>query len=247
MKIIRLLLTGCINPNSSDVLAVKCPEERLKQYVDAITWYLVHTKLEITFCENSGTDITKNFDSIARNRLEILTYKSDLIIPDRGKGYKEMEILTYAFNHSKYISHADLIIKGTGRLILLNINPVVHFLSTLNENFISSWMSIKYKTSDSRFFFCSSDYLKYFLSFKEKVSIHCNFEDNLALSIELRDRSKFNFIFPNLWYNIKGISGGYGVKYDSSRFKYYTVLCLKNQIYRIMFRLGYWPKRKKIY
>lgn len=244
MMSVQLLLTGCINPNSSDALAIKKASTRRRQYLDAIQWYLDNTDYGITFCENSGTQISLSELNVKdNNRLEILTYTSFPTIPERGKGYKEMEIIEYAFQNSSYLSKADIIIKGTGRLKLINIVSVVNFLIKKDaKHFICSWMSIKKQHSDSRFFFCSPDYLKYFISYKENISLHKNFEDNLALSIANSGRGLFKFIYPNVWYNISGIGGGYGSVYDVSNSQYRR-LNLKNICYRLLFKLGYWPTK----
>ena len=158
-----------------------------------------------------------------------------------------MEIIEHAFLHSVHLSKADIIIKGTGRLKLLNVASIVNYLIKKKaKHFICSWMSIKIQTSDSRFFFCSQDYLKYFISYKENISLHKNFEDNLALSITNRDRSLFKFISPNVWYNIEGIGGGFGSVYNMSKNRY-RILCLKNIVYRFMFKIGYWPTKVSKY
>ena len=55
---VQLLLTACINPNSSEALAIKDASTRKKQYLEALQWYLDNTDYGITFCENSGTHIS---------------------------------------------------------------------------------------------------------------------------------------------------------------------------------------------
>ncbi len=250
MKNIVILLTGCICPNTTEGLVVNNADTRKQQYLDAIHWYLNNTPYHIVFCENSGTVISLSELGMRGHdgaRLEILTYTSQPTIPERGKGYKEMEIIEYAFQHSAYLSKADIIIKGTGRLKLLNIVSVVKFLENKHlEHFICSWMSIKKQHSDSRFFFCSPDYLKYFITFKEKISLHKNFEDNLALSIAERDKTRYKYIYPNVWYNISGIGGGFGSVYNITSSKY-RKLNIKNLVYRLLFCLGYWPTKVDIY
>lgn len=92
---IQLLLTACIKPNSTDALAIRDAFTRKGQYLEAIQWYLDNTNFGITFCENSGTAISlSELDMRGHDeaRLEILTYTSQPTIPERGKGYKEMEI-----------------------------------------------------------------------------------------------------------------------------------------------------------
>ena len=58
-----LLLTGCVKPNvTNDVLTVTNVETRARQYVEAIRWYLENTPFRIVFCENSGTDLSSEFN-----------------------------------------------------------------------------------------------------------------------------------------------------------------------------------------
>ena len=95
-------------------LVVNNADTRKQQYLDAIHWYLNNTPYHIVFCENSGTVISLSELAMRGHdgaRLEILTYTSQPTIPERGKGYKEMEIIEYAFLHSAYLSKADIIIK----------------------------------------------------------------------------------------------------------------------------------------
>ena len=47
-----LLLTGCINPAGMSYTTLINPEERKKQYVDAIHFYLSKTNYPIVFSEN---------------------------------------------------------------------------------------------------------------------------------------------------------------------------------------------------
>jgi len=244
--IINILLTGCIVPNTDDVLAVKDINIRKNQYIEAIQWYIDNTPYHITFCENSDNDISSNFNKYT-DRVEFLTYKSNPVFPDLGKGYKEMEILEFAYKNSKFLKVCDVIVKGTGRLILKNIVQIINSLKVeKHKDFISSWLSLKIRTTDRRFFMCSPSFLEYFLTYKKYINKHSNFEDNLACSIYQRDTKKYKFIYPSLWYNIDGIGGGYGTIYNITKCEYRR-LCLKNTIYRICFHLGYIPQKSLKY
>lgn len=97
-----MLLTGCVTPNVTDKLNYAAqPEERKRQYVDAIRWYLDHTPYKLVFAENSGCDLSPLFEDY-KDRTEFLTYK-DTTISNRSKGYKEMEILEYVRDTSRFI------------------------------------------------------------------------------------------------------------------------------------------------
>lgn len=125
-KNIVLLLTACVKPNCAESLSISNIEVRKKMYVDALNWYLNNTDLRIVFCENSGTDISKEIDN-SLGRVEFLSYLSEKSNDmNCTRGYREMQIIEYAFTNSKYLHDALFCIKGTGRLILRNIN----FIST---------------------------------------------------------------------------------------------------------------------
>lgn len=231
-------MTAAIVPNTENC-GVFGIEERRNHYIHALKWYLENTTYVIVFCENSGTDLSKLFISNGGGRIEFLTYKSMPIYPDRSKGYKEMEILEYAVRNSKYLPQADIIVKCTGRLVLLNINKIVHYLQKRNKkSFISSWMSYSALISDSRFFFCSFDFLKYFIKYKEMIDKYHIFEMNLAWAIRDKDRHT-SFIYPNDNPHVHG-TGSVGTVYDKQyepTVKSRLVLLVK----RILFDFGFMP------
>ena len=66
---IVILMTGTIKPNSLATLAIKDPEIRMKQYIEAITFYLSYTDLNIVFTENSGVSLENEFSNY-NNRIE---------------------------------------------------------------------------------------------------------------------------------------------------------------------------------
>ena len=73
-----LLLTGCINPNGMAFTALSNLEERKRQYINAIRYYLSNTNFQIVFCENSGTDISPLFQrGIDSGRMEYLTFNGN--------------------------------------------------------------------------------------------------------------------------------------------------------------------------
>lgn len=126
-----ILMTACVVPNTDDPLVVGKTSTRKSQYVTALDYYIKNTNFDIVFCENSGTDIRDGMPKYDIDRLEYLTYKSMPAIPDRGKGYKEIEIIEYAFKHSKKLNESDVVVKATGRLILRNISPIANFYGTI--------------------------------------------------------------------------------------------------------------------
>ena len=56
-----MLLTGTINPNSTDTLVLTDPDLRRAHYMDAIHFYLKNTHYPIVFVENSGESLKESF------------------------------------------------------------------------------------------------------------------------------------------------------------------------------------------
>ena len=242
---IVILLTGCIVPNTDDVLAIKDIQTRKKQYIDAINWYLTNTPYKVVFGENSGTDISNEISKDYLDRVEFITFESKPILPDRGKGYKEMEIIEACINESTFIENAQVVVKGTGRLILKNIMSLTRLMPRRNDYFIYSWMSTKKVMCDSRFFFCSPKFLREFVAeYKEKVHKRSNFEENLALCIA--SRNNVLYYFPVISCDIDGLGGGFGVRYNKTRFQYFksSLICM---LKHVLFSFGYWPKEFQHY
>lgn len=132
-----LLLTGCVNPKGMSYTALQDVEERKKQYLNAISWYLENTSLDIVFVENTCYDLSESISKINHShRLEYLTFDGNNFDKTLGKGYGEALILKYAFQNSKKIKTADSIIKVTGRLIVLNIKKLISCCKNQNTLYI---------------------------------------------------------------------------------------------------------------
>lgn len=120
-----LFLTACINPNGMTQTRLQDADERLRQYVTALQWYLFHTNLQIVFVENTGYDISDQFKQyIDAGRLEVLTFNGNSYNKSLGKGYGEALIIMHGLENSRWLKNADHIIKITGRLICKNINRI---------------------------------------------------------------------------------------------------------------------------
>lgn len=211
-----LLLTGCIKPNGMTMTALLNQEEREKQYVNAINFYLSNTTYPIVFTDNSGIDISYRFvDAIESGRMEYLTFRGNLD-KTRGKGYGECEIIEYALNNSRIIlSHSDnRIAKITGRLIVKNITNIVRFHTLLLPQkaticAINSDLSFP----DTRFIIASKDLFRTFLKTKESINDSKGhyFEHAFCDTIkEDKDHSFFPFL---LMPQIEGVSGSTGATY----------------------------------
>lgn len=211
-----LLLTGCIDPDGMTYTALSSPEERQRQYVEAIRFYLARTHYPVVFAENSGTDISYLFSpEIKSGRMECLTFNGNRA-KDRGKGYGECEILAYALRHSRIIqdSSRQRITKITGRLKVMNIASVARWHSLLTTRMttlfaINSNMSFP----DSRLIIASKEFYQAFLTAKDSINDSQGYYFEHALIDTLIRERRFSwspfFIMPQ----IQGMSGSTGQQY----------------------------------
>lgn len=214
-----ILMTATIEPNSFTTLALKDPDVRREQYIDALKFYLAKTNLNIVFTENSGCSIEKQFEDYKdKNRIEFLIYKSEPTIPDKGKGAKELEIINYAVNNSKFISDCDAIVKVTGRLKVLNI--VQLYLSFLNQKNMHRkiFSSNIYKISkmDARCFFFTIDFWSYFHVIGQSIDLKYSIEMAMWDSIFLYQINGGLYKQLESPLRIQGVNAGFGTSYEDS-------------------------------
>ncbi len=211
-----LLLTGCIDPDGMTYTALSSPEERQRQYVEAIRFYLARTHYPVVFAENSGTDISHLFSSeIKSGRLEFLTFHGNHA-KDRGKGYGECEILEHALQHSHIIQHSprQRIAKITGRLKVRNINAVSRWHTLLTTR-MTTLFSINSDMSfpDSRLMIAPKEFYQAFLTAKDSIDDSRGYYFEHALIDTLIRERRFSwspfFIMPQ----IQGMSGSTGQQY----------------------------------
>jgi len=213
-----ILLTGCINPNGMSFTQLTDVNERQKQYVDAIHYYIKETDCKIIFCENSNTNINYLFNNY-NERLEILTFRGNKD-KQRGKGYGEAEIIKYAFQKSKWLKDNKIVIKITGRLIVKNIKQIIKSIQPEKE-FITCLFHSDLKFADSRIVCASSSFYKEFYTKRYLINDSCGvYFEHILCSTVLE--SPLPFIpFPEEPL-ITGISGSTGKSYhiQSSNFKH---------------------------
>jgi len=229
-----ILLTGCINPNGMPFTQLTDISDRQKQYVDAIHFYINNTNCKIVFCENSNTDISTLFKN-EQDRLEILTFAGNQE-KQRGKGYGETEIIEYALHHSSFIQDDSIIIKITGRLIIINICPILKSLK-YKHNFVTCLFHSNLRFADSRIICGTTTFYKEFL--KNKGCINDSegifFEHILASTVL---ESSVCFIPFSEEPLIRGISGTTGELYQEVK---------TNKKKAILYKGYSWMQLKKIY
>lgn len=197
-----ILLTACINPNGMGNTLLADSEERKKQYYSALDYYLVKTNYKIVFVENTGVDISVDYDIyIKTKRLEVLFFQGNEYDKNRGKGYGEALIIDYALRNSLFINMNSLIIKISGRYIIKNINEIVSHAKV--KNTVYSLLLPHKKFSYSFFFISPYCFLKnFFLPYSENIddSKQRIFEKVLFLSIIdwCKKRNKYSSFYQML-------------------------------------------------
>lgn len=213
-----ILLTGTITPNTFKTLALQDPEVRKKQYLETIEFYLFETNLKIVFTENSGQSLQDYFKDYS-SRLEFLTYRSPILTPDKGKGFKELEIIDYSMRNSKFINNSKSIIKITGRLKILNINKLVKSYKYANKKKLNliSFNVYKRRKMDARCFIFSKNFWNILVTYWDNVNINYSIEmalwDSTREYIAIKNN---NFTFLNSPSRVVGINAGFGNAYDYS-------------------------------
>lgn len=221
MKINKvILLTACINPNGMSFTKLQDKEERKKQYLEALDFYLSSTKLRIVFCDNSGEDLSGLRCQVNNPRAEMLSFQGNDYDKNLGKGYGEFGILQYAFQHSAFIKEATTVIKITGRLVVNNIVETIKLHEKLfghPKRFVYVGELDGVSTFDSRCIVADKDfYLSHFLTMNNTVNDSAGyyFEHLLydAISSLPENYIVSNFALP---LRFSGISGSTGNLYEN--------------------------------
>lgn len=160
-----ILLTACIAPLGMSKTVLQDKNVRLVQYKQALDYYLKKTENKIVFVENTGFDISQEYQEYVKvGRLEVMTFKGNSYDKRLGKGYGEALIIDYGLKNSRFIKEAKDIIKITGRLIIRNINQLLHHSRAGNVYCNLVKASSRAQTSYSIFFCAPKEfYTKYFL------------------------------------------------------------------------------------
>ncbi len=242
-----LIITGCISPNlHQQFLVLKDENERLKQYISSILFYIEESPLKkIVFCENSNYKYSGigELEKIAENsgkQFEWLSFQGDFErVKTDGKGYGEGEIIEYALNNSKMMQQCISFAKVTGRLKIRNINDFFVKIKT-NRNYFNRDI-YGGRGVDTRFYICNKDFFNTHLltAYRELIV------DGRMFSIEnvyykiLKKIGCFSSL--RSYPDFQGVSGGNGINYSEMSIplrRFYSVLCrigLFNSVYTLIF------------
>lgn len=128
-----LLLTATITPPEGvPVLTRTDPAQRLKDYAEALRFYLrlvEPTFSSIVFAENSASDISSLrqmvADAGALGRVEFLSFWGLDHPVSYGRGYGEFKLVDYAMQHAAFLRDDVVVWKCTGRYKIKNITDLV--------------------------------------------------------------------------------------------------------------------------
>lgn len=244
MNEIVLLITGCIAPDSSQkYLELKDIDERLKQYIDSIMFYIQESNFQkIVFCENSNTkfDISEicKAAKIKNKIFEFISFQgnaNETVL--HGKGYGEGEIIDYALNHSELLTNSLRFAKVTGRLIIRNIDAITNQLDRSdNANYFFADI-YRIKAIDTRFFVSTKIFYNNHLrsTYKQtdnssRKAIEDLFYEQLKNEREYRCFKKYP--------RFDGKSGGNGRNYSKEnnlKLRFFDILCLCGIFNRVYF------------
>lgn len=230
-----LIITGCISPlHNQRYLVLKDEEERLKQYLECIDFYIHNTKIRnIIFCDNSNFNFNKvdNLLKFARalgKRMEWLSFRGDmeLVAKYSTKGIGEDEILDYVFTNSKLVKDAKSFSKVTGRLILRNIDKLLE-CAQYETNYFYRDIYSNGLNLDTRFYVM--DVRSYNRYLRRCYSVVKDY--NLSLERVYKELLRNNYKTLPSYPRFKGISGGVGTDYgkeSSTKLFLIDVLCKFN-------------------
>lgn len=214
MKNIVLLLTSCINPGGMKYTVLQDKEERKKQYIKSVKFYLENTGYRIVFCDNSGEDVGSLKEMVTDSRIEFLSFRGNDYDKSFGKGYGEYGIIQYAFQHSRFIGEATIVVKITGRLI---VNNLVEVIGLHDKLFFYPKHVVYVDTNapgafDSRCIVASKEFFsRYFLVSDNPINdtLGYYFEYYLFDSIKQLPKSYVvsDYVFPLAFSGISGTSG----------------------------------------
>ena len=215
-----ILLTACVNPGGMPFTVLNDTSERLRQYREALDFYLRETTQPIVFCENTLCDFSEDYkEYIASGRLEYITFDGNNFNKSKGKGYGEALIIEEAFCLSKLLGQCDFVVKITGRLIVKNISQLIKDNQRMITNTIQTFYPHD-KMIDSRLvilpkLFCIND----FLAKKNSINDTQGYFFEHLLYDTIISRKKFVFV-PFLHVPlIDGMSGSTGNLYNSDSAK----------------------------
>jgi len=229
---ILILLTGTVNVNNKHFTVLADYEQRKKNYLDTIQFYLAHYHFPIVFVENSGEDLSMYFtEAIQNKRIEILFFDGNNYPAEIGKGLGEMKCIEFAINNSTFITSENFIFKITGRYKIANFPSFINMVLTHPSVELIADLTNNFRFSSAAIFGFKAFFAKKYL-FKNRDLINDSrgfyFEHALAKAVLEAIGDQVDFHIFKYYPKIEAISGTTGKPYKKSflyllprRFKYW--------------------------
>lgn len=218
-KKILLFLTSCVTPHKDmPCTIVMDGEKRRIEYLNSINWYLKHTNYDLAIIDNSGFDFSSYLKEEKERFVIVDSFLTDDFNLKLGKGYGEGLIILRLLRH-EIINDYDIIIKVSGRHVILNINLLSFACRYIPTSFFISAVWCKndrFAVTDC--FICSPSFLQNILSLnllKIDESKYYYIEHVLSDSIEQAILNGYKYIFFIQPIHQIGVSGSTGLKLES--------------------------------
>ena len=163
---VLMLLTATVTPQFNCMYHT--PEERKKQYISAIMFYLEKTPYPMVICENSGYyNLLDSIDKRYHGRIEYICFQETN--NTRNHGYNEMLILERIKRESLFLKNAKILIKVTGRLVIKNIIQLTSQVKKNQGDFLAANINRNLQYIDCRCFFFTPSMYDALLSKKDGI------------------------------------------------------------------------------
>jgi hypothetical protein len=222
---ILLLLTGTINTQNKMFTALTDKDQRKREYISTIQYYLANFDFPIVFVENSGEDISGDFtQSILDKRLEVLTFHGNDYAPELGKGTGEMNCMEHGIKNSRLLRDDHFVFKITGRYIVRNLGKYVQYYRGNQQVNLMADLTSNFRLSASGFFGFRPFFVTEYLLKKAPLlndTEHRYFEHMLARAVLHALSDDVSFSLLKYYPRISAISGTTAKKYNDSWLHYF--------------------------
>lgn len=238
-----LFLTACVHPKGMAQTALQDGDVRLRQYLDAIRFYLDEYSYKILVVENTEVDLSPYFQKeIEQGRLECMTFDGNSFDRSLGKGYGEGLIINYAFSHSQFIKECKFLIKVSGRHRVLNLASIMkasEWFLNKKEDLVVCEINPAKNFARSDCYIASKSFYRRYLN---EGLLHCDdskdvwFEHILYKSIVQACKAGFQFLYIPFALDQRGDSGTSGEKIPKASLKMKLHFFAKMLCYKILNR-----------
>lgn len=215
-----ILLTSTIRPHITSFTKRTRPQTREQDYCDVVR-ALAHTNFPVVFCDSSDYSLAKvqaAFGERQTTSYELLQFDGNIFPPERGKGYGELQIISYALRHSHLLNECDFIVKITGRYRVENLEEIIREIHLPDSVSVVADYSESSRYTYSGFFIARPQFLtQYLIPYLSWVDDSQGRHFEMALHQAIREAGgacAFSVV-PR----ISGYSGTWNVKMQKGNYK----------------------------